>query len=389
VDALRSDTGRAPIARVDDLRTIEPELDGGRPLGAKRIERRRIDGHDVVVKSSGRRPRADLRREATVLAALRSADVVELIEHIESDDADELRTVDAGRSSLADPWSGSSSQRSATFASACTALANLHARGWFHGAVALDHVVVAGDGSVRWCSLGSAGRAETDPSGTELDRVALMRAAQRVARTLPRSQLLRRQLARLGDRPDPRRLARLFRRWSSSRTRFAARPAKSGRGAAHFMAAPSTRVAVGCVLFVIVVVVLALAIPRPSSLRPGDASEAARVGIAASSQPAGPAPTPSRPEVIVNGVRRSVGRPDDVPFVVDRDCDGREDLVVLRPSTGEVFDFPTDGAVPTATSSAGRRVIRVPGARGFASQSDCGPPGVQRDDGSVLPVLSP
>ena len=388
MDALRPDTGRAPIARGDDLHTIEPEPDGGRPLGAERIERRQLDGHDVVIKRSGRRPRADLRREATVLAALRSADVIELIEHVESDDADELRTVDAGRSSLADPWSGSSSQRSATFASACTALANLHARGWFHGAVALDHVVVAGDGSVRWCSLGSAGRAETDSSGTDLDRVALMRAAQRVARTLPRSQLLRRQLARLGDRPDPRRLARLFRRWSSSRTRFAGRPAGRGRSAARFGAAPAAVVATAGALFV-VVVVLALALPRPSSLSPGDADEIPRPGIASSSRSPSPAPTFSRPEVIVNGVRRSVGRPDDVPFVVDRDCDGREDLVVLRPSTGEVFDFPTDGAVPTETSSAGRRVIRVPGAQGFASQSGCGPPGVQRDDGSVLPVLAP
>lgn len=377
-DALRPPATGSPVARPDDLRTIEPDVDGGLPLGAERIERRRIGGRRLVVKRSGRRPRADLRREATVLGALQGDEVIEFVEHIESDDGDELHTIDAGSSSLADPWTGSSSQRSTTFAAACAALANLHARGWFHGAVALDHIVVADDGTVRWCSLSSAGRTDADPSGVDLDRVALMRAAHRVARTLPRAQLLRRQLARLGDRPDPRRLARVFRRWSRHRQRTAGltRPTAVSAVAALIVAAGSTTVALrGCVDTA----------PNPD--------DGAASSLPASSTPSATAsgtqsatPPPARPEVVLDGSRRVVGRADDVPFVVDRDCDGRDDLVVLRPSTGEVFDFPF---TPNATSTPGRRILRVAGARSFEPQSSCGPPGLRRDDGSVIPVLSP
>lgn len=368
--ALRTSASGPPRNRVDALRTIEPDAVSGPSLHAERIERRRVDGRELVVKRSGRRPRSDLRREAMVLATLQDADVITFVDHVESDDGDELHTVDAGRSSLADPWSGSSSQRSATFAAACTALANLHARGWFHGAVALDHVVVADDGTVRWCSLGSAGRADADPTGTDLDRVALMRAAGRVARTLPRAQLLRRQLARLGDRPDPRRLARVFRRWSRRRVRTASLPV------------PAARFAV--VTCIAVAGTATLALRGCADVDPTNGGDA--VGPTTSIDPPDAAPVTTRPQVVLDGIRRSVGRPEDVPLVVDRNCDGRDDLIVLRPSTGEVFDFPT---APSGASTPGRRVLRVPGARTFAPQSTCGPPSVRRDDGTAIPVLVP
>lgn len=386
-DALRWAPEQPATISDDELRTIEPDLGIERSLGAERIERRRRDGRAVVIKRSGRRPRAELRREATVLEALRGDDVVELVGHTESDDADELITVDAGRSSLADPWSGSSSQRSATFASACTALANLHALGWFHGAVALDHVVVASDGTVRWCSLGSAGRTDADPSGADLDRVALMRSAHRVARTLPRAQLLRRQLGRLGDRPDPRRLARIFRRWSRRRTSSAA-PWVRRRSPAPEDGRPTATTS-GVVGALIALALAVIVVPRSCSSGPADVDGLVGRGAAASSIPDSPAVTDGRPEVIVNGERWRVGRPDDVTLVVDRDCDGRDDLLVLRTSTGEVFDFPPDSTDHSATSTSGRRLMRVPGARALTPPANCGPPGVRRDDGSVISILAP
>ncbi len=406
--------------------TVEPDYSDARDLCEERIERRVHEGREVVVKRARGPARTALRREATILESLDGDGVVELVDHRSAPWGDELWTVDGGPASLADPWNGTPAERAAWFGDGCRRLADLHARGWFHGAVTLDHLVVDGDGlTTRWCSLGSAGRIADDPDGQRLDRIAITRAAHRLARSLTGSLALRRRLDRLGDEADPRRIARAYQQWA--RRRAGRRP---GRG---LPALPAPRLARLPRLPRLPrrhrrqgarsTTVLPWRRPAPSSLRHLPAALAATVAVVGAlvvavgtlrssgwSEPRSPEPpdlatatTPdpvvvepaATPSVVLGERTVRVGRAGDVAVTADARCSGAGRVFVLRPSTGEVFDFPTPPPPPPAAAGAstspptGRLLRRESGLVDLVAPPGCGPPLATRRDGSTTPVIPP
>jgi len=397
--------------------TVEPDYSDARDLCDERIERRIIEGRSIVVKRARGPARAALRREATVLGALDGVGVVELVEHIDGPSGDELWTLDGGPASLADPWTGTPPERAAWFGDGCRRLADLHARGWFHGAVTLDHLVVDElGGTTRWCSLGSAGRIADEPAGRRLDLIAITRAAHRLARSLPGSLALRRRLDRLGDEADPRRIARAFQHWARRRGAHGAggRPERRGRwsepGAAVLRPRgrrPGRRIPTGLLSgratgpFITVSIIaagVALIVGAAIALRhQGAATAPARGPITAGPTTTGVTavtPTESVPTVVAAGRTLQVGRGGDRAVVADARCSGELRVFALRPGTGEVFDLrvPSPSEPPDVGPGAapsGRLLLRETGLVDLVAPSGCGPPRAVREDGSSTAVIPP
>ena len=452
-DASR-DAIEGPIPRVDDLPidllTIDPDgvfpdFSGADDLGRERIDRTTWSGGSAVVKRAEGSRREALAREAAVLEALDGQDAVEFLGLHQHERHDELWTADAGRASLADPWSSAPGIRAAGFASGCAALASLHARGWFHGAVALDHLVLDDNGSARWCSLGSAGRISDDGDGERLDRIAITRAAHRLARALPRSRALRGRLHRLGDEADLRRLARSFRhyarrhegqrsnrladafrrtleKWSlpsepgetlartrsvldRQRTRSVldrqrTRPLGPGREFPTRITSPGARtvVIIGALGTAVAALVLGWGAFGPGFFGPSSRDTSvlntdggnntdggAPAGVGPTNTPAGP--PAGTPLAELDGRQFPVGRPGDRLIQSDTDCDGRTNVLLLRPATGEIFDFDVSG--PRSDRVTGRLVLRDPHATDLLPAAPCGPPTARRLDGSSIPIVIP
>jgi hypothetical protein len=405
--------------------TVEPDYSDARDLCEERIERRVHEGREIVVKRARGPARTALRREATILESLDGDGVVELVDHRSAPSGDELWTVDGGPASLADPWNGTPAERAAWFGDGCRRLADLHARGWFHGAVTLDHLVVdGGGGTTRWCSLGSAGRIADDPAGQRLDRIAITRAAHRLARSLTGSLTLRRRLDRLGDEADPRRIARAYQQWARRRAgrrpgrglpalpapRLPRRPrlprlprlhrrreARSTTGLTWRRPVPlSVRqlpAALAATVAVIGALVVAVGTLRSSGWSEPRSPEPTDLATATTSGPDGSGPGEVAPSVVLGERTVRVGRAGDVAVTADARCAGVGRVFVLRPSTGEVFDFPTlplpavGGAAAPPTT--GRLLRRESGLVGLVAPDGCGPPLATRRDGSTTPVIPP
>jgi hypothetical protein len=100
------------------------------------------------------------------------------------------------------------------------------------------------------------------------------------------------------------------------------------------------------------------------------------------------------PSVVLGERTVRVGRAGDVAVTADARCSGAGRVFVLRPSTGEVFDFPTPPP-PTAAAGAatppptGRLLRRESGLVGLVAPDGCGPPLATRRDGSTTPVIPP
>ncbi len=441
---LRAVDPEVPLA--EEHLTVEPDYSDARDLCDERIERRSIEGRSIVVKRARGPARAALRREATVLGALDGVGVVELVEHIDDPSGDELWTLDGGPASLADPWTGTPPERAAWFGDGCRRLADLHARGWFHGAVTLDHLVVDElGGTTRWCSLGSAGRIADEPAGRRLDLIAITRAAHRLARSLPGSLGLRRRLDHLGAEADPRRIARVFQHWARRRGAHGAgeRTERRARWLDPVAAvlrprgrwpverrspewrspgwrspgwrSPGWRVptmsavrriptgrlsgrATAALIISIISAGVALTLGAAITLRhPGAETPPTESPIPAdpmTSDVTAVTPAESGPTVVAAGRTLQVGRAGDRAVVADARCSGELRVFALRPGTGEVFDLrvPSPSEPPDVgpgAASSGRLLLREPGLIDLVAPAGCGPPRAVRPDGSSTAVIPP
>jgi hypothetical protein len=330
------------------------------------------DGRPVVVKRATGRDRGPLRREAAVLRSLGGSNVVRVLDLGDVDDRTELVLAAVEGPTLAsvigDPTIGPA-DGIRVLADMCDAVARLHAHGWTHGDLRAEHVLVSPRGRIRFCSLASAAPVDLASDGGRADRAAALRLVDEWTdataslggppwRRVPRTRLVRqvrRRTMRLVDDPDPMVLARVLRRTTS-------RPRRP-----HAVASAAAVVALVAATW------LASFRDRTApDLRAAGPVEAARDR---------PDVSIDGNDVSVQGVQYRIGAPGDVVAVADWDCDGNDTAMVLRPRSGEIFEF-TDWARPGAPTSA-RRVGSVPGARSIDAPADrCGPARLTLQDGS-------
>lgn len=379
----------------------------------------RIDGRPVVVKSGTGRHRDALRREAALLAALPDGVAVDIVR---VDDGDHVTSLVTHEVTAARDPEGSA-ERIGHAAQACRALARLHRAGWAHGRVDSGHLLFGPDG-VRLCSLGTAVSIAGHPDAGRSD-ISQLRALLG-DRLDPRSGRTRRERRRLGQAsrsveehlcvPEPElaaleALAGALEAMAARSTpvaiawtgrRRAAPPPGRTRGARR---SSRGRLMVSALSVMAAGVVLLAAIriegcDGPAWERPlaGTATAAVDRKVRSGCWAAGS----TDPDVDGDGCgddvevdgrtirlgrsRFQVGSPGDVARLGDWDCDGRATVLLLRPSTGELFEFRewaapgAPVAVNPAAVVAGARTLPPPGS------AACPEPAVHTDDGTDVVV---
>ena len=408
-----------------------------------------LDDGSVAVVKTARGPSAarELRDEGERLRVAAHRGVVEVVRSAGDDEGWELRLVHGGRPvNLLHP--APPRQIAHIASTVAEVLGDLHERGIVHGRLRSDHVLLGPGGRVQLCGFGP-GAADAVPADDVAAVGALiveLLGDREVLEPLPDARwhrrrpwpgVARRSLLALADaacvespsrRPSARRLAaaileavpesrdaRALERpeppAGRPRTRRARpltvadrdpsaglltidepadrsgiSPPEGGRRRSSMLVPkPVVLAAVGVGLLV-----LALARPGPSRTEVAgpapDRPTPIQCAVVGPTATEGPCRGPVRVEgtvVIVGTDRFQVGVAGDEVVVGDWDCDGAVTPAVLRRPTGEVFVFPgwaTKGdlrVTPEATVPRAARLLR---------SERCGPPLVERTDGSTLVV---
>jgi hypothetical protein len=350
-------------------------------------------GRAEVVKSVGLEdvPAVDhLQREAARLRRAAHPGVVEVVAAGPVDGRWVLRTVHAGRPASA-AGTLTAPQCARLVASAATTLADLHQLGMAHGRIDAEHVLVGPDGRSVLCGFGSGidgppATAADDVAALghlltallaqpELDPIPDRRWARRRSSDWERRALLAVADLACADvptrRPTARRLAASLvaavpERPGTSGPSEASVPAGRGDplGRARLASAsasaivprrPRARLLGAAGVLLLAVAVVRLAGP-PAADDDGRAAtgpivvEPPRTALSPDQDPASTAAGTLDASVTVQGrtvtrgaERFEVGAPGDLIEVGDWDCDRVATPAVLRPSSGEVFVFPSWG----------------------------------------------
>ena len=364
---------------VAELLRTAPVVDGGAVV----VARGRHDGERIVRKTATGRARERLRREAELLEHLVLPERIELVEVVDlEDDLDDpsgtTRTVmvtrDAGTTTLADTAQVRDDEIVRALRRTGEALVRLHESGWCHGAVTPEHVVVGTRGRIRLCSFGSAHPVDpADPTATAGDLSAFLGIVDLVGRR-PSSATSWRQRRRW------RAAARSLRRAVATARAAQEPPSTTLQDVVRVLSqlqlrgAPAARhrlPATGLALVAAGLVVLGLVLragsdpeTRPDSGPAATASTAVTpfapfttltIGgtgsrdVCADGDGALDVDGDGCAEVVavaghvVSIEDRSyrLGVPGDLAAVGDWDCDGVATARLVRPTTGEVFEFPT------------------------------------------------
>lgn len=373
------------------------------------VRRLRVGARALVAKSAVGRARQDLRHEAELLQHLAGPDVVDVVALRDTDERTDLVTEDAGAHDLASVHGARPDELLVALHRTAVAVARLHERGWSHGALCASHVVLTRSG-VALCSLGSARPLEAAPSSLAHDRQQLVEL-----------------IHGLLDRSDPawdhqerrkwRRIGRSVRRAISAlqagatvhpptATDLAAalgtlcRPSAIGvpatprrdRPAPRPLSRSSVRLVAGMAgLAAVTVAWAALGGVEPSAA----VLETAEPVTAepdttdpAPAAPAAPAWSVSGNRLTIDGTTYRIGTDGDLLTVAPLSCGATPSVVVLRPSTGEVFRFderPSAGRTVAAT-----HVMTSAGATGLATSDEpgCSRAAVVAADGAVHPIVA-
>lgn len=322
----------------------------------------------LVVKRRDEIDDQSVEREAEVLRALAGGPVVELVDCRSAGGQVEMTTVDAGSSTLADAARLPARTVLRAAASACRSVVALHRAGWGHGAIDPDHVVVGGRGRTTLCSLGRARPLVAAPELVTVDRRATFAVLLYVAEQLEAGSAdrVRRRAAQTVRSAVGAADQDLLDVAAEIETALAGRLERRR---------PSTRAAAASTAAVAAATLLAGAWTW-STDRTGPAG---RASVRPTTAPAA--------EVTLPADRVTVGRPGDEHVVVDLDCDGDDELLLLRPSTGELFVAPRvpDGGRPVRTVPVGH----LPGATTLTTSTaadGCALPLAAMPDGSTVPV---
>ncbi len=400
-----------------------------RDAGSTRTHVRRLEvgGSDLVAKSVRGRARSHLRREAEVLGHLEGVPVVELVALRDNDDRTDLVTLDAGAHDLSNPVGLRPALLLTSIAEAADALDQLHRAGWVHGAFCGEHIVVDHGGRATLCSLGSAVPHAAGEHGVADDL-----------------EQLRRLIDRLASRRDPtwtsaelrwwrrrsRRLVRVLARsgsWTADAAQIAAitrsfDPPTSGSGSQDHPGAgnPALRLGrapTGLLLGIITIAATALlwtgrspTVAGSSSTDDSTPTTTTITTTTTTTTPGGATGCTDDPgtdeavdldgdgcvePVTVEGnevrSRTSVvraGTAGDEVAIASPGCTGPPRVVLLRPSTGEVFVFE-DPPTTDRPAAATLLVTTGPGALDVDDRAGCRDVTVRHPDGSFSEVPAP
>lgn len=384
-----------------------------------RVSRLTVDRRALVAKSATGRARLRLRREAELLRHMADLPVVSLVTVRETDDRTDLVTDDAGSHDL----SRTTGLRPSTLLSALVgtadAVARLHRAGWSHGALCAEHVVLSPDGRVRLCSLGSArqlraGRPDRQEDLQQLlaltlgaldrhDDPAWSPAERRRWRSVRRraGRRLRTTGSASDTTVDPAVLGAVLAELAEASYEHGAhRPSASrtGTGPGSPLGRPSIRLVAGIVGFALCVLGWGWA----DAADAGDEQRAEPVAAVTGHAPPCPAVGSTTPdldrdgcgdailvdghELTVDGTTLRAGRTGDRVAVAPLHCGGEPVVVLLRPSTGEVFAFDDLPSPDRPTPAV--LVDTVPGAVAIDTgvTGRCSRAAVRRADGVEHPV---
>ncbi len=392
------------------VRTSTPERTGSRGRLAPtsvHVRRLRVGARALIAKSATGRARQDLRHEAELLQHLAGPDVVAFVALRDTDERTDLVTEDAGAHDLASVHGAPPDELLAALHRTAIAVARLHERGWSHGALCASHVVVARHG-VALCSLGSARPLDAAPSSLAHDRrqlVELIRGLldrpestwdhqeRRRWRRIGRSVRRMTSAPHHGDADDPPSAADLAAALGALRrsgTRDAEPARRRGRPGPNPLSRSSVRLVGGMVGLAAVTLAwgaMSGAGPSAAELRAAG-PETARLETAGPEPPAAAAPAWSvrGNQLTIDGTTYRVGTDGDVLTVAPLSCGALPSVVLLRPSTGEVFRF--DDRPSVGRTVAAIHVTTAAGATGLATSDDPGCPraALVAADGAVHPI---
>ena len=321
----------------------------------------------LVVKRRDEVDAEVIEREAEVLRALAGGPVVELVDCRCIGGQVELLTLDAGSSTLADAAHLPTRTVLRAAAASCRSVVALHRAGWGHGALEPDHFVVGGRGRTTVCSLGRAQRLVAAPELVTVDRTATFAALLLVADQLETGSTdrVRRRAAQTIRRAVGPADQDLLEVAAAIESDMASRYERRASGRRWLVAAG----------------VLSIA-----ALLAGAWTWTGREARPAQGPGLRPVPSPDTAATLPPG-RVRVGLPGDEHVVVDLDCDGDDELLVLRPATGDLFVAPRvpDGAHAVRTVPIGN----LPGAAALTTRTTadgCATPLATMSDGSAVPV---
>lgn len=359
-----------------------------------KISHRFIQGQRVLVKTATARERSRLRHEAEVLGLLKLSGLVEMIELKEEDDKTLLLLADNGPRTLLRPVDMSGEELLRSLQRCCTAVEQLHDAGWSHGSLRPEHVLLGARGRPRLCSLGDSQplshlpeRVAAAAVQADVEQLALLFAHVASVQTAPMSRSERwrwkqqahklRQIAACSGSSSGATSARELGlaaeglksgQFQQRQARGSSMPRTSSRGPARGLATLGFAAAAVALFFTGGFALSAWSAAPPTTAAPTTAAPTTAPPIAPSTVQPNPPPTPSSTcgswpisnlglGVDVNGdscteqvkidgqfitvgaLSYQVGLPQDRIAVGDWNCDGQATVLLLRPSTGELFEF--------------------------------------------------
>jgi len=339
-----------------------------------RVRRVEVAGRRLVAKSATGRRRSELRREAELLDHLQHRHVIDLTVLRESDDRTDMITDDAGDHTLSDTAALCPEFFFAALTATAEAVAELHEAGWSHGALCAEHVVVDDVGGVTLCSLGTASMHGADDTAATDDLLQLRAVIDAGLRHHDDDwshaergrwrRLSRRARRRIDERRSCSNGETLTARALTESLRTVGAPSspptpapRRVRSPVRLTRTPATLVTAAAAVGVAALlwattsspagVASAQPSPEPSGIsQPPEPSEPTDPPQPTEPTQPGEPPQPGVEEVSVTGndvrtgsVTFRAGTDGDRLAVVDPDCTGTARVMLLRPSTGEVFEF--------------------------------------------------
>jgi hypothetical protein len=361
-----------------------------------------------------------LVREAAMLTAARHPGVVPLVGLGRTEGHLELLTAWVGTRSLLDARPLPPVQAAGVVRALATTVADLHRHGVVHGAIEASHVLLDSQGRPVLCSFGRAafvGTTEVGPTRPSDDVAALgellidlvgdaddpelvpsRRFGRRREHHLHRGILTLADHARAHDattRPSAAALASAL----ADLVPDAALPSELGQQLERLRASAATveprprrgRV-VGATLLVGALSVLAFGTVAFGTVVTSAPAAPDPVPVAVTTAPSAtnaPSSTDA-PMVDLAGHRYEIGRPGDRAHVGHWRCDTDQQVILVRPTTGELFlfdDAPPGGEQRTVTAFA--KVLGATDARPVGVDDSCPTLMVERADGQVTPLALP